>query len=152
MKLKLTMKPTAQILEKRGLEQNGAAQEKFTELCKTYMDKYTPVDSGVLKGTKSAITDPSTIHYDGPYAHYQYTGKVYVFPKKEDRPPQKEEHKEGEKKRSPLFGLKKIKTKTKLTYHGEATRGPRWDRRMWKAEGKEILKELTKTTGGKPGK
>lgn len=44
----------------------------FAKMC----DPYVPMDEGVLAQT-TEIT-PEYVHYNQPYAHYQYTGIVYA--------------------------------------------------------------------------
>lgn len=45
---------------------------------KRLIDDYTPHESGELK--RNVKIRPFEIHYKQPYAHYQYTGEVYIDP------------------------------------------------------------------------
>lgn len=45
---------------------------------KRLIDPYTPHDTGTLQGT--VTYEPFAINYNAPYAHYIYTGEVYVDP------------------------------------------------------------------------
>lgn len=46
---------------------------------KRLIDPYTPRDIGMLENNVAEM--PFALHYKEPYAHYQYTGIVYVDPK-----------------------------------------------------------------------
>lgn len=45
---------------------------------KRLIDKYTPFDTGMLM--QNVDEGPFRLHYKEPYAHYIYTGEVYVDP------------------------------------------------------------------------
>lgn len=72
------MKPISHIKARLGIEPNGKTQKFFTNTCKRYMDKYVPYQEGNLK-TNVDIQDDKIV-YQSPYAHYQFTGVVYVDP------------------------------------------------------------------------
>ena len=101
------------------------------------MTKYVP------GGTKSHLNqnvDKATdsITYMSPSAQYLYHGKLMVDPK----------YKKGAFY-SPDYGywsrpgIPKILTNKNLVYHTPGT-GAFWDKRMWTAEGKEVVEEVQK--------
>lgn len=88
------------------------------ETCARYMDKYIPMDTGMLAQTYT--TEPFLITYEQPYAHYQYYGENLNHPPLSTygsggTPPQQ------------LHPL--------ATHH--------WDKPMWKAHGNQIAKEIS---------
>ncbi len=76
------------------------------------------------------------IIYQGPDAHYLYTGKKYIDPK----------YKKGAFY-SPDFGywsrpgITKINSGENLVYHTVGT-GSRWDKRMWTSKGNDVVKKV----------
>ena len=70
--MRLHMKPVGQIKADLGIEPNGKVQKFFTDTCANYMDKYVPMDSGVLAGT--IVKGQNYVEYTQPYAHYQWKG------------------------------------------------------------------------------
>lgn len=76
------------------------------------------------------------IIYQGPDAHYLYTGKKYIDPK----------YKKGAFY-SPDFGywsrpgITKINSGEDLVYHTIGT-GSQWDKRMRTSKGKQVVKEV----------
>lgn len=68
------MQPTSVIKANLGIEPNGKVQKFFTNTCYRYMDKYVPMDTGILRENVTLTTN--TITYEQPYAHAQYVGIV----------------------------------------------------------------------------
>ena len=68
----------SQIKANLGIQPNGEVQRFFTNTCYKHMDKYVPRGTGSLRRIVRIASD--SITYQSPYAHYQYTGKVYVMP------------------------------------------------------------------------
>ena len=76
---KVKIKPANTIKTRLGVEPNGKAHKLFTQRCYDHMRKYVP---GGEKGdlAKNVAVTSSYIVFMSPYAHYQYTGKLYVDP------------------------------------------------------------------------
>lgn len=65
----------ARILSKVRSDQFG----KFVSVeWKKLIDQYTPRDTGNLEN--NVVIRPFEIEYKSPYAHYMYTGEIYVDP------------------------------------------------------------------------
>lgn len=69
--IKIKMNPTQQILLKRYLNKNGAAQAKFTNECAKIFNNYVPFKTGRLKDVDVKI-ETTRIIYNAPYAEKQY--------------------------------------------------------------------------------
>ena len=135
MKVEVKMDSVGAILRRRGLETGGRVQRLFTAECARQMDPYVPMRQGTLKNTRYIGVD--YVEYKGPYAHYQYIGKLMVGintgsayaksgePKKYASPPKD------------------------LQYHGSQKRGPLWDKRMWSDKGDQITAKIAAAAGGK---
>ena len=99
------------------------------------------MSSFVPGGTKSHLNQnvgikTDSITYQSPGAHYLYMGKLYVDPK----------YKKGAFYSSDYGywsrpGITKVPSVKNLVYHTPGT-GAFWDKRMWTAEGKEVVKEV----------
>lgn len=119
-KVKLEMKPIATILARLGIDKNGRVQRFLTETVNRRITRYMPFRTGVLATKLKFVSSPTEITVNGPYARYQYYGKVMV-----GRPP----------KQVTDIDLNYDKTK-----HPQA--GPFWDRRLMAAEKDVILREV----------
>ena len=138
MSLKLELKPTSVIVANLGLEPSGPVHAEFTKRCAEHMDKYVPYKEGGLAYDTRRIEKDKVI-YEAPYAHYMYEGRVMGpnIPIKEN----------GKIVGwfSPKGKNTKYYTGKKIKYHqsaGHEYAGHHWDKRMWSAESKEIIKEL----------
>ena len=123
---------TGEVLRKRGLQPGGPVQQMFTVECAKLMDKYVPMQSGMLKNTR--FVGPDYVEYRQPYAHYQYRGVLYLTPSGSSWA---------------RLGERKHPTGRELTYHGEPMRGKEWDRRMWADHKKRLLKKVARACGGR---
>lgn len=134
-KIKVDMKPVNQIVARLGLNETGDVQKQVTAIINHRITRYMPYRSSALatksktmakqphlhlSEEKKSITGPAEITVQGPYARYQYYGKVMVGPKP------------------------KVATDKPLTYshHKNPLAGPKWDQRMMAAEGAQIAKEI----------
>lgn len=132
--MQIKMNSTSQITARLGLQANGKIQKSFTKKCKDSMDKFVPMSAGVLR--KQVQINDDNIVYQTPYAHYIYKGNLYIDP----------ETLRGAMY-SPTYGfwsrpgVSKIDSGKPLTYHTPGT-GSYWDKKMWSANGKQIIKEL----------
>lgn len=104
MKIKVDF-DAKKILASRGLGATKKVQKYLASEVKRLSDKYTPFQQGDLMKAQIA-SDGSQIVYPGPYAHYQWYGKVMA-----GRAPKKY-------------------TGDDLTYNGAPMRGARWTERM----------------------
>lgn len=129
-----------EMLKKRGLEKNGRTQKLFTTECARYMDKYVPMDTGILKNTR--IIGTNSVTYNTPYARIMYYGKVMVDPKTGAAGFLTEK---GWRSRK---GVKKIESDREFNYRGAPTRGKMWDKSMWRNHRVAILNTVSKSAGG----
>ena len=136
------------VVKKRlGIQKNGPAQRFFSNTCFRYMSTFVP------GGTKShlnqtAIITADYIEYQGPSAHYLYTGKKYIDPKyKVAAFPIRGGKISFNKADGVVEGfvsrkdIPKIPTNIKLEYHTPGT-GAHWDKLMLTSKGKEVAKEV----------
>lgn len=129
-RIHVEMKPVNTILTRLGLGKNGDVQMFLTNTVNRRITRYMPYRSSALSTKLKFIKSPTEIEVLGPYARYQYYGKVMVGkPPKTvtDRP------------------LKYDKTKHPMA-------GPLWDRRMMAAEGAQIKAEVQEYVDRKAGK
>lgn len=135
--MSLKIQPTSSIKVALGIQENGPVHRYFQNLCYRYMDKYVPRDEGNLRRNVD-LSNPNYIIYNSPYAHYIYTGILYVDPITGSSWAKK--------------GVKKIPTGIPLRYHTPGT-GKYWDKTMWSAEGKDIIAKVEKyiENGGNNG-
>lgn len=136
MKVDVRMDSVGKILRRRGLETGGRVQQMFTIECARQMDPYVPMRQGTLKNVKRSI-GPDYVKYDGPYAHYQYVGKLMVGVNTGSA-----YAKSGEPKRYAV-------PEKELQYNGAPKRGPLWDKRMWADKSKPIIAKIAAAAGGK---
>lgn len=119
-KIHVEMKPVNTILTRLGVNKTGDVQMLLTNTVNRRITRYMPYRSSALSTKLKHIKSPAEIEVLGPYARYQYYGKVMVGkPPKTvtDRP------------------LKYDKTKHPMA-------GPLWDQRMMAAEGAQIAAEV----------
>lgn len=73
--VKLNIQPVSVIETKLGIQEGGPTHNHFTDLCMKEMDPFVPMgDTGFLAST--VYHTVNEIHYDMPYAHYIYEGRV----------------------------------------------------------------------------
>ena len=119
-KIKVEMKPVEQIIRAHGLDKNGHVQLFHTMNVNRRIGKYMPHLTGTLETKLKHVKSNTEIEILGPYAKYQYYGKVMVgsAPKVvTDRP------------------LEYTKTFNPLA-------GPYWDRALSAAEGEAMAADL----------
>ena len=132
MNVSVNMDDVGTMLRRRGLEPNGRVQKLFSVVCARKMDPYVPMQSGLMKNARIIGTDSVT--YPGPYAKFDYNGKVML----------------GIESHSAYanLGERKEVTDRDLQYHGAPKRGPFWDRRMWADKKSEVVNEVALAAGG----
>ncbi len=137
MEVKIEMKPTSTIIANLGIQENGPVHSFFTNRCYAHMDRFTPYSgsSGSESHLKeNVVLTNDSIIYKAPYAHYMWYGKVMgpnipiinedgmlIF-------------------RSPK-GKQKNYTGKDIHYNTPGA-GAHWDKRMWTAEGDQVVKEV----------
>lgn len=133
--MSVKMKPTSVIKARLGIQKAGPAHAFLTETCYRYMSPFVPGGiSSHLNQTVDVQVDK--VIYQGPSAHYLYTGKKYIDPK----------YKKGAFYSSDYGywsrpGITKINSGEDLIYHTPGT-GSQWDKRMWTSKGQEVIKEV----------
>ncbi len=65
------LQPTSVIKAHLGIDPNGRVQKFFVNECARAMDKYVPMDRGILR---KYYIQGNSIVYDQEYAKYQYYG------------------------------------------------------------------------------
>ena len=70
--MSVKMKPTSTIKARLGITPDGRVQRFFTDTCAIHMDKYVPMDTGMLRTNITKTVN--SITYESPYAHAQYVG------------------------------------------------------------------------------
>lgn len=135
--MSVQMKPTSVIKARIGIQEGGKVQKFFCNECYRYMSQFVPGGTkSHLNQSVSLARDGSAVIYNSPDSHYLYIGKKYIDPK----------YKKGAFY-SPDYGfwsrpgITKIPTDKNLIYHTPGT-GSRWDKRMWPARGKELVKSV----------
>lgn len=128
--VKVNMKPVNTILARLGVNKTGDVQMFVTNTVNRRITRYMPYRSSALSTKLKFIKSPTEIEVLGPYARYQYYGKVMVG---------------SAPKAVTDQDLWYDKTKNPLA-------GPFWDRRMMEAEGKQISAEIQRYVDRKAGK
>ena len=128
-KVQIKMSPVRTMLKRLGLDRDGGVQIQLTNTVNRRLTRYMPAQTGVLSTKLKFVKSPTEIEILGPYARYQYYGKVMV-----GSPPKKATDRD----------LQYDHTKNAMA-------GPYWDRRMMANEGDEIVAELQEyVDGGTP--
>lgn len=139
MRVWVKMKPVAQILRAHGLDKNGDVQKMWTSIVYKRLPRYMPFRTGTLSEQKLHITGPAEIRAITNYAHYQYTGVVWIDPKINAAGFITKDGTWRSRK-----GAAKVLTNRPLTYdtskHAQA--GPFWDRRLIAAEGAAMVQDI----------
>lgn len=127
IRVRVKMKPVNTILTRMGVKPDGDVQMFVTNTVNRRITRYMPFRSGALSTKLKHIKSATEIEVLGPYARYQYYGKVMEGPAPKvvtDR------------------DLKYDKTKNPLA-------GPFWDRRMIANEGAQIADEARRYVSGR---
>ena len=127
IQVRVKMKPVNTILTRMGVKPDGDVQMFVTNTVNRRIIRYMPFRSGALSTKLKHIKSATEIEVLGPYARYQYYGKVMEGPAPKavtDR------------------DLKYDKTKNPLA-------GPCWDRRLIANEGAQIAGEVRRYVSGR---
>lgn len=130
--IKVDMKPVGAIMKRLGVTAHGDVQQFHTANVRRRIWKYMPRRSGAM--IKLMIVqspeDEPFIHVDVPYAHFQYEGKVWIYPPTGST-------------WAPKYGMKE-KTDRDLIY--DQSKNPEacshWDRALVAAEGAVMQQDL----------
>lgn len=148
-RVKVTMKPVNTILTRLGVNKTGDVQRFVTETVNRRITRYMQYRTGVLSTKLKFVKSPTEIEVLGPYACYQYYGKVMV---------------DAETGKGPMnipgVGLRfrkgAVLKATDRDMEYDKTKnpkaGPYWDRRMMAAEGGQIAAEAQAYVNRKAGK
>ena len=127
IRVRVKMKPVNTILTRMGVKPDGDVQMFVTNTVNRRITRYMPFRSGALATKLKHIKSATEIEVLGPYARYQYYGKVMEGPAPKavtDR------------------DLKYDKTKNPLA-------GPFWDRRLIANEGAQIAADVRRYVSGR---
>lgn len=153
--VKVDMAPVQQVMKRLGVTPDGDVQMFVTNMVSHRITRYMPYSAGVLAtktkfvggaeadhehmaDTKVKITKPSEITVLGPYAHYQYMGKVWEDPVT---------HAAGFLTANGWRSRKhvsKVETDRDLDHDKSKNHraGPFWDRRLIAAEGAAMAADV----------
>mgnify|MGYP002799681818 CR=1 FL=1 len=134
--VKVKINKTSQILKDHGLNEDGRVQEFLTTTADRFMMPFIPGGAGGQLAKLKTYPSNHEIKYTSPYAHYQYTGKMYISPTLGvSGIPLKSGRWWSPK------GEKKIPTSKKLTYHTSGT-GAKWDKLMLQRKKNDLVKDV----------
>ena len=139
MILRIKMSSPGQIIRRVGIDRDGEVQRYYTHCVSNRMTRYMPAGAQAVLSTKLKFLKSSTeILVLGPYAKYQYFGKVMVDPKIGAAgflTP------EGWRSRKNCI---KVRTPRNLVYSKQYNKraGPFWDRRMIQKERPALEREV----------
>ncbi len=139
-KIKVDMSPMNTVLTRLGVTPVGDVQKQVTKIVAHRITRYMPFRNGVLSTKLKFIKSPTEIEVLGPYAHFQYEGKAWIYPPTGST-------------WAPKYGMK-AKTDRNLTYdlskNPEA--GAHWDRRLVAAEGAAMQQDLQEYVNRRAGR
>lgn len=149
-RVRVDMKPVKQIMRRLGINSQGDVQKQATKMVWHRITRYMPFRSGALSTKLKIIESPTEIKVLGPYAHYQYCGKVWAYPDTG-----RAGHLTENGWRSNPKKLK-VETDRDLSYEGSREKNPRagpfWDRALMAAEGAQMQAELQAYVNRRAGK
>lgn len=127
---KLNIKASGKIARDKGLRPGGKIQQFIDNEVIKQMEPFTPRrDGGGFLAEQAprtgTVIGSGHIHVTGPYARFQYYGKVMIYEPTGST-------------WAPLYGHK-IATDKDLKYNGGPQRGAHWFDRMKSARGQDIL-------------
>ena len=130
MKIQIKLKPVSRMIVGLGAAPNGPLQRQATQIISQRMTRYMPFRSGALATKLKMVTGPAEITVLGPYARYQYFGKVMAG------------------------AAPRRVTSRELGYDRSKNpqAGPFWDRRLMAAEGRQIAADLQSYIDRKAGR
>lgn len=141
MKVKINIPSAEQMIRRLGLHEQGEAQAHLTNAISGRITRYMPASSAtrVLATKKKSVVSPTEIEVRGPYAKYQYYGKVMVDSVTGKGPAYIEGV--GFRFRKGAI-LKATERDLEYTTTFNQKAGPFWDRALMAAEGDAITADL----------
>lgn len=120
--VKVDIPGTSELIQRKGLDKKGDVQRFHTNNVNRRITRYMPYRTGALATKLKFVRSGTEIEVLGPYAKYQYYGKVMVGP------------------------APKVTTNKPLDYSGSKVKhpqaGPYWDRALVAAEGDQMRQDL----------
>lgn len=149
IQVRVKMKPVNTIMTRMGVKPDGDVQMFVTNTVNRRITRYMPFRSGALATKLKHIKSATEIEVLGPYARYQYYGKVMVDPVTGaagfiD--------KDGQwKSRTKATHVPKVKTDRDLKYDKTKNplAGPFWDRSLMANEGARIADDVRRYVSGR---
>ena len=139
MNVKVTIPGAAKLVKKKGLGKSGDVQRYFTHSINKRMGKYMSHRTGAMSTKLKYVNGTDVIVVLGPYAKYQYYGKVMVNSKTGKGPAfipgVGYRYRLGTTLKATERDLQYDKTKNPRA-------GPFWDRVMIASEGKAIETDM----------
>ena len=134
------MPSASTLIKHHGLDKNGDVQKFFTQMICGRMTRYMPASSatGVLSTKKKYVKSSTEIEVAGPYAKYQYFGKVMIDPQINAAGFMTPEGWRSRKNSVKILTNRDIQYNR--TFHPSA--GPYWDKALLAAEGKAMAADL----------
>lgn len=111
------MKPISTIYADLGIQDGGPVHTFFTATCAKAMDRYVPSDTGTLAETVILDGQPTRNVTEKTITYQTKYAKVVYYGVRNGKP---------------------------LNYHLDKHKdaGPYWDKMMWSAKGKDIIKQV----------
>lgn len=151
MRVKTEMKPVGTIIHRLGVGKRGDVQQFVTHTINRRITRYMPYRSSALSTKLKFIKSPTEIEVLGPYAQYQYYGKVMVDPVTGAAGFLDKDGQWKSRRNVP-----KVRTDRDLDYTQSRTHhpkaGPYWDRALMAAEGWQIAAEVQRYVKRKAGR
>lgn len=150
-RIRVKMKPVNTIIARLGVGKSGDVQRFVTHEVNRRITRYMPYRSNALSTKLKIISGPAEITVLGPYARYQYYGKVMVDPVTGaagflDKDGQWKSRR----------GVPKARTDRDLDYSQSRNHnplaGPFWDKHMMTAEGRQIAADVQRYVDRKKGR
>lgn len=131
-RIRVKMKPVNTIIVRLGVGKSGDVQRFVTHEVNRRITRYMPYRSSALSTKLKVISEPAEITVLGPYARYQYYGKVMVGP-------------------APKRATDRDLDYSQSRNHNPLT-GPFWDKHMMTAEGRQIAADVQRYVDRKKGR
>lgn len=136
MNVKVKMNPVSRIIKEHGLDKNGRVVRHLRDTADRLMMPYIPGGAGGQLAKQKTYPSNHEIKYTSLYAHYQYTGKLYISPKLGVS---------GIPLKSGRWwspeGETKTPTSKKLKYHTSGT-GAKWDKLMLQRRKNDLVQDV----------
>lgn len=139
MKVRVDIPSANEMIRRLGLGEDGAVQKFHTANVNRRIGRYMPHLTGTLETKLKHISSSTEIEVLGPYARYQYYGKVMVNAKTGNGPAFIPGVGPRYKKRTIL---KVTDRSLEYTRTHNLKAGPFWDRALVAAEGDAIVADL----------